>query len=309
MYSIPQKQVSRDDKLLEYASYLVVDSYESLAKEKPNGVFFNKIMSLLNKKNENIKLPHYWYRYGDQVCRQKMPAELDWNHAELDQTKVDWKIDSKDHFKELEGHPIERDVNDLVEKYHDDVEKLIDDVYSYAPYKFQRKYLELRKTFYGINNAYNWDMESYKELSKPIFSRTFDDFPIHDFKELKDEYKLVKAFIDTKLESDDWKFRILEKISKHFWFLFCYHLRLNPEARENIPSEILHYWEEKLPNDEDRHRKSIADIIIDSIDKDEDLLENQIIEKFYDWRQKDKDETKKIIDDFVESYNKTSHSA
>lgn len=309
MYDLSRKQSSIDDKLLNYASYLVVKNYKSLTDENPNGVFFNKIMSLINKKSDNIELPHYWYRYGDQVCRQEMPTELDWNHGELDQTTVDWKIDSKDHFEGLEGHPIEGDVQELVERYHDNFEKLIDDVYSYAPYKFQKKFLELRKTFYGINNAYNWDKESYKELSKPIFNRTYDNFPIHDFKELKDEYNLVKTFIETKIESDDWKFKILEKISKHFWFLFCYHLRLNPKARENIPSEILRYWKEKLPNDENRHRKSIADIVINSIDKDDNLLDNPVIKEFYEWRKKDKEETKKLINDFVESYNKSSNSA
>ncbi len=309
MYSSVSNPHPIDDKLLHYSSYLVVKEYEKLTEEKPNGVFFNKIMSLLNKKNNNLKLPHYWYRYGDQVCRQKMPSELYWNHAELDQTTVDFKIDSKDYFKELDGHPIEEDVKELVEKYHDDFEKLIDDVYSYAPYEFQKKFLELRKTFYGISNAYNWDKESYKELSRPIFSDTYDKFPIDEFKELEDEYNLVKTFIETRLESDDWKFKILEEISKHFWFLFCYHLRLNPKARENIPSEILHYWEEKLPSDADRHKKSIADIIIKTIEKDDSLLEKQVIRDFYEWRKKDKKETKKLIDDFVETYSKSLNSA
>lgn len=306
MYTTGQNEVSMDDKLLNYASHLIIKEYESLKDEKPNGVFFNKIMSLLNKNIDSFKLSHYWYRYGDQVCRQKMPTNLEWTNVELNETKVDWKYDTPEFFKELEGHPIEEEIKSLVREYNDNFEDLIDDVYSYAPYDFQRRFLELRKLFYGANNAYNWDMESYKELSKPILEDTYDSFPIHDFKEIEQEYELVRTFMEAKLDSEDWKFKILEKISTNFWFLFCYHLRMNPKARENIPPDILHHWEESLSMDADRHRKSIADTIIKSIERDSSLLEYESINEFYKWRKEDKKETEKIIDEFVDNY--TAHS-
>lgn len=306
MYRIDRNEISLDDKLLNYASYLIIKEYESIKDEKPNGLFFNKIMSLLNKNIDNFKLSHYWYRYGDQVCRQKMPKNLEWTNVELNETKVDWKYNIPEFFKEFEGHPIEGEIKSLVSKYNDNFDELIDDVYSYAPYEFQRRFLELRKMFYGANNAYNWDMESYKELSKPIFKDTYDSFPIHDFKEIEEEYDLVRTFIEAKLDSENWKFKILEKISTDFWFLFCYHLRMNPKARENIPSDILHHWEEKLSMDANRHRKSIADTIIKSIERDSNLLEYEPINEFYKWRKEDKKETEKLIDEFVDNY--TAHS-
>lgn len=303
MYDASSERLPYKEKLLNYASYLVVEEYKDRYGEEPNGVFFNKIMSLLNKRNPHFNLPHYWYRYGDQVCRQKMPTALSWNSEETNETTVDWRYRRYDYFKELDNHPIEEDVKLLIEDYSNNFEKLIDDVYSYAPFDFQRKFLNLRKTFYGIKNAYNWDIKSYKELSKPIFLETFNKFPIHEFKDLKEEYKLVKAFIETKLESESWRFKILEDISKDFWFLFCYHLRLNPKGRENIPSDILHYWKNSLPNNTSRHRKSIADKIIDNIDQNKDLLENETIKNFYEWRIKDKKETKEAIENFIDIYN------
>ncbi len=302
MYRYHQNEISMNEKLLNYASYLVVQRYEVLTGDKPNGVFFNKILSLLNKNMDQLKLPHYWYRYGDQVCRQKMPYNIEWTNVELNETKVDWKYDKLDYFTDLKDHPIEDMVDSLVEKYNDNFEALIDEVYTYAPYDFQRKFLELRKIFYGVNNAYNWDMESYKELSKPIFKDTYEKFPIHEFIEIEEEYEVVKTFIEAKLESDSWKFKQLEKISTDFWFMFCYYLRLNPKARENIPPDILHYWEEKLSIDVSRHQKSIGDTMIKSIEKDPSLREYDIIRDFYRWRIEDKEETKDLIDRFVDRY-------
>jgi len=302
MYGYDQGTISTDDKLIHYASYLIIQKHESVTGDKPNGMFFNKIMSLLNKQLDDFKLSHYWYRYGDQVCRQIMPTNLEWTNVELNETKVDWKYDIPEFFKGLEGHTIETEIESLVKNYHDNFETLIDDVYSYAPYDFQRKFLELRKLFYGANNAYNWDMESYKELSKPIFRDTYDTFPIHDFKEIEEEYELVRTFIEAKLDSENWRFKILEKISTDFWFLFCYYLRLNPKARENIPPKVLHYWEEKLSIDANRHRKSIGDTIIKSIEKDPSLLEYEAINEFYRWRKDDKEETEQMIDEFVDKY-------
>lgn len=301
MYDMEQQDLSLDEKQLNYASYFVVKEFESLTDEKPTGVFFNKIMSLLNRRIDNFILSHYWYRYGDQVCRQNMPYGLEWTSFEMDRTKVNWKLDRFDYFDGLKGHPIEEEVKFLVEKYHNSLEELIDDVYSYAPYDFQRKFLELRKTFYGVDNAYNWDIENYKRLSEPLFRDTFETFPVHEFKELEGEYELVKTFIDIKLKGD-WKFKVLEQISRDFWFLFCYHLRLKPSARENIPPDILHHWREKLPMDTDRHRKSIADMILKSVDEDRDLLENDIIRDYYLWRKKDKEKTEKLIVEFVEDH-------
>ncbi len=111
MYEYEHRKISMDDKLIHYASYLIIQKYESVTGYKPNGVFFNKIMSLLNNKFDDFKLPHYWYRYGDRVCRQKMPANLEWTNVELNETTVDWKYDTPELFRGPEGHPIEMEVD------------------------------------------------------------------------------------------------------------------------------------------------------------------------------------------------------
>ncbi len=93
------------------------------------------------------------------------------------------------------------------------------------------------------------------KVTKNCQNLSSQTIPIHDFKEIEEETELVRTFIEAKLESENWRFKILEKISTGFWFLFSYYLRLNPKARDNIPPNVLHYSEDKLPIDANRHRK------------------------------------------------------
>src|SRR5437762_11314562 len=72
--------------LLNFASYQVITKYEQVTGAKPSGLFFNKVLSVLNRDlgavHLQLRLPHCWYRWGDEVVRILMPRHLQWVHED-----------------------------------------------------------------------------------------------------------------------------------------------------------------------------------------------------------------------------------
>ena len=289
------------NELLHYTSYLVIDKYRKEQGKPPTGLYFNKIMSLAHRKLKeegiDINLPHYWYRYGDQVHKYCMPNELIWDHENAVKTTVKWRT-RKPYYvpDDIYTSAINRIVTELTKRYSDDDKQknLIRRVYNFAPYDFQRNILELREIIYGWENALNWDIESYKRISKSVILNTIQNFPERVFPELKKEYKIFKTIVELILEEDDWDYKLFHKVCITFWFWFCYYLRL--KANENIPKDSILYWESNLDYENQRYRRIIGDFIIELKDKRDKIPE--ILEKEYLWRKKDIEETKKLIDDF-----------
>lgn len=300
------KEKNYSKYFLHYASYEVINSYKEKKKRLPTGLYFNKIMSLLNqrlkRKGVELGLPHYWYRYGDQVHRYSMPSNLVWNHEEPTLTTVDWK-DTK--ILKDEGWPyylFEDIIRDLTDKYADNEYEAVREVYKYAPFSFQQKFLDIREILYGKANAFNWDNESYNRISEKVILDTLKYFPRKDFPQLEEFYQVVYNFIEELAGRDDYSFKLIERICINFWFLFCYYLRLHKKAHENIPPESIAYWQNSLDLQKLRYRKIFGDFLIKVKDKYPDILKNDILKEEYKWRIKDIEITNNYINVFAEEF-------
>jgi len=276
-------------------------------------MYFNKAMSLLNKKlrkeNVMIYLPHYWYRYGDQVHRSSMPSPLIWRHENPQNTRVDWG--HKEKLLPTRGYPydlIDQLISEIIEKYKDNDYAIVSEVYKYAPFEFQRKFLDVRKILHGRANAFNWDHESYQQVSEKIILNTLNSFPKKDFMQLSNSHELVYNFIQELQGQGKKTFRLIQKMCTSFWFLFCYHLRLHENARENIPNETVGHWYSELDIQNGRYRKIFADIILEAYEIFPDILKNDLIKDEYQWRISDRKEVKEIIDEFVGLFSDFNHS-
>ena len=294
----------RSNGLLSYVSYLVIARYKERTNRLPSGLYFNKIMSLccrdLLDKGIDIGLPHYWYRYGDQVHRYSMPGNIVWNHENPTETKVEWRYEEP---LPIHGKPydlINEVVDKMTDKYVDNEYQAVRDVYNYAPFEFQRKYLDLRELFHGRKNALNWDAKTYKTVSGPIFVNTFLEFSEKSFPELKRPYLVVKKLIESLVDCGEWDFKLLEEVCTNFWFLFCYHLRLKKNCRKNIPRESISYWESEIEFENNRYRRIIGDLLVEIAEKRPDILKNNLLKEEYDWRIKDIEETETMIEEISE---------
>lgn len=288
--------------LLRYASYIVINKYKEKKGKPPSGLYFNKIMSLCHRnlleKDIDIGLPHYWYRYGDQVHKRGMPTNLVWQHESPLKTTVEWRYEEPDFFRHDAYDIIEEIVIDLTNKYSDKRKQLVQKVYEYAPFDFQRGILDLRGVVYGWKNALNWDSKNYKLISKGVILDSLSHFPDKEFPELKQQYRLFKKVVEILLEKEDWGFKIFEEAYINFWFWFCYHLRLKKGASENIPKKTIAYWESKLDFENVRYKKIMGDLIIQASKKYPKIIKDKQLAKEYRWRTKDLKETYKLIDEF-----------
>ena len=220
------------------------------------------------KRKIKFPLPNCWYRYGNEVVIACMPWSLNWTHETATQTIIEWSGPKP----RIEDEEIEKILNDkfeeLILKYKDDFKKLIDDCYDYAPYEFQRKFLDLRWHFQDMKNTpFNWDAPVLAKVSKSIFKDLFSNFPSKSFPSLSKQKIIVEDLIYALIEQEDPDYNFIQDIFNNFWFLFCYHLRIKKDAYENVPNSIMSLWREKLSLERTKYRRILADQILESIDK------------------------------------------
>jgi hypothetical protein len=96
---------------------------------------------LKNEYDIDICLPHYWYRYGDQTHIRGMPKEVGWNHENPFKTIVNWNGDIQTVSNDAILKKIRKIVDYITEKYDGKNKQIIQEVYKYAPYEFQRNIL------------------------------------------------------------------------------------------------------------------------------------------------------------------------
>ncbi|MHA1410739.1 MAG: hypothetical protein ACTSQY_10620 [Candidatus Odinarchaeia archaeon] len=295
-------------KPLEYTSYLIIKKFKELTGHNPTGLYFNKVISLcyreLKEDGIDIALPHYWYRYGDQVLKQGMPYNIKWNHESPVKTEVKWSDEEYPLVSDRTYEKIESIVTKLTEKYANNIQGAIREVYAYAPFDFQRAFLELREIFYGWKYAFDWDQEIYERMSINDIIKTFKKFPVQDFPALKKNYQIVYKLIELSVGSEAWSFKLIQELCTQFWFLFCYHLRL--KAHENIPKNILDKWRANIGFQNYKYRKIIADILIKFAEKHPKILEDKLLKKEYNWRINDLKEAEKVINEYLNNPQKCS---
>ncbi len=100
----------------------------------------------LKRKNLNLKLPHCWYRYGDEVVRYHMPHQIRWNHEDPRRTSVHWMGSEPD----IKEERVLEEVRRITERYHtrDGLRELVAEIYNTAPYEFQKKFREVFDVIY-----------------------------------------------------------------------------------------------------------------------------------------------------------------
>ena len=204
------------NSLLKFTSYQVIKQFKRKTGGIPRGVYFNKAMSLTHKilKEEhgiNIGLPHYWYRYGDQIHKREMPRELEWNHENPVKTTVNWKGDTQLADQDDTCKQIQKIVRIITDKYAGKNKQITKDVYQYAPYDFQRRILECRGVIYGWKNALNWYAKSYKNISMPVILTALDSFPSSEFPKLKVPFHVFKTVTKQLLDNEDWDFNLFSE--------------------------------------------------------------------------------------------------
>ncbi len=220
-----------------------------------NGIYFHKAMSLLHRRlgrgPSAIHLPHCWYFYGDEVVRSAMPHSVYWDHSDETLTRVGWR--GSGSFPDLSGptkYEIDSHAEEIRREFPPDQESLtaiIDAVYTYAPFPFQRNFRKVKGEFYDIAGSRVVFENAAPLLLAPTVSTALGSFPSSEA-----AFQPVAAFVDAidsatqiLLESNAGQ-RPAYRLLIDFWEFFCFHLRTHPRANEETPGETLQFWEDQL---------------------------------------------------------------
>lgn len=242
---------------LAFAAYEVVTRYQKATGDSPGGAYFNKLMSVLHRtlkaEGRDLRLPHCWYRYGDEVVRSWMPSPIVWDQESPQVTSVSWLGQAPDCApnvaKEISIH-----VDKLTAQYAGEggLERAIADVYSYAPFDFQREFRHLRTLFRETRNAAQPLASLGPTVLAPQAERAFRAFPSREFPGVAAYADEVASVVVHLLRDRPRELQLTNEIAEKFWEFFCYHLRLHPNGHENVPPEALQIWEETLPSEKQR---------------------------------------------------------
>ncbi len=237
---------------LDKAVYLVLKRFRNQNNEDPTGVYFNKVLSILHQRLRStfdLKLPHCWYRWGDEVVRRCLPHDVNWDHDYL-RTTVSW--DGLELHVEIEDH-LEL-INEEIEKIIDtfpmsNIDRIVSEVYSYAPFDFQRSFRNIRGSLGFTNeidicfeNIHLDNIKKQKSIAESDFKSVDYNIPI-----LHSSFRLWSESFDFLVNESKVDYETLININESFWFHFCYYLRL--KQNENVPIDVIDHWKNLLPYD------------------------------------------------------------
>ena len=302
-----RRSKGKTGRLVEVSSFLFIDEYERNVGERVRGVVFNKFMTLLNHDLKtyhgiDIKLPHCWYRWGDEVVKYYFAPFTKWDHEDLTVTTVSWRGDIPD--MEL-GDPTISLVRDYVSKFivaysgNEGWEKAIDRLYGLAPYGFQNEYRKLRENLKETKNGY-FIQDYYSNVLLPLFYSAMAVFPSEFSKIAKDKERFESVFKESVRENVS--IEDIRDLTEEFWFFFCYHLRVDKRCHENISAETLNIWKSSIPWEGELYARSLQDRAFklkpEKYDKNINELRGEHCKRV--------DEFERLLDEFREADRKYS---
>lgn len=245
---------------VESASFIFLNKYERLNGCKASGVLYNKFMTLLNRRflsdDVDIGLPHCWYRWGDEVVRHGLDY-LSWNHDDPRYTAVIYKGGIAGAYDP--NDPLVREIESFAEEFiamykgPEGAEMAIDEVYADAPFQFQNDYRRLRESLRISRSHVGYD--NFESYILSLFDTAMESFPreFRDLEEQRSEFEAVFRMAVSGGVSRDDLFELVE----HFWFFFCYHLRINKKCHANVDRTTLEIWKDAVPLEDSRFEHGI----------------------------------------------------
>ncbi len=255
---------------LAYSSYKFIKEYVDNTGTEPSGLYFNKALSFLNTnlKRDGIELglPHCWYRWGDQVVRYYMPRELKWTHEEDAYTKVEWNGNLPEYPNASIKARIDSIVKQVTETYcrAGKIQDLVDRIYDEAPFEFQRKYKQVRDFFHVASTTRTMDEKGKREVILSTVKNALESIPDDEiFKTVRDFAPTFLDLMNYCITSSEIGLGALNEISEEFWFWACYYLRLHPKAHENIGSDTVMFWNERLTEENAKFLDNFRDHVLE----------------------------------------------
>lgn len=283
------------------AVYLTVEECERRFDDPPTGVYFNKILSVLHRQltdvGVDIGLPHCWYRYGDEVVRYWLPNQLVWDHEAEHKTTVVWDGDAPDVLETKEAARLRTEIERIMEEFPpESLDTLVDYVYGYAPFEFQRSFRYFRERL-GLSLHSDLDDTQVAEgLLLPNLEKASEDFDRQEFGDLRKQKEVQFETLRGLLGSGDPDLQLIRQIAENFWFHFCYYLRLHPRAHENVPVETRQIWMEDLETSVPNLVGEFSDLLERAVRQVPDLEEHDAVGEALQGYREEREQLEDLLD-------------
>lgn len=238
---------------LDYACWKVISKYRDPRTEKVDGFRFNKMMSLLNTKlldgGKDIHLPRCWYLYGEQLVSAELPSSvrLDGQSDAEAKTTVTWAGEAPERPAAKDKRKIDSTVDYLYSRFPPtgSIHDAVAEVYSHAPYEFQRAYAAFRSDF-SLRSQVDMDGSLRAKLFYPTeFEKALRLFPADDIPELRVPAKKVELVGKALLKAHPGENKTVVKMAIAFWEVFCKILRTKRGVGYHYVSvERVAHWRE-----------------------------------------------------------------
>ncbi len=149
----------------------------------------------------------------------------------------------------------------------DNIERIVSEVYSFAPFDFQRSFRKIRKSL-GFTNEIDICFENIhleniikqKEIAESDFKNVGYNIPL-----MQSSYQLWSESFDYIVNESKVDYESLIRINESFWFHFCYYLRL--KQNENVPADVIEHWKSLLPYDVKNRNNELIDEVNKLVEK------------------------------------------
>ncbi|MBI2078986.1 MAG: hypothetical protein HYT80_11560 [Euryarchaeota archaeon] len=302
-----------ENPLLDAVCHLIVHTYEAKAGESPTGFHFNKYISLINEQTGGpaspLRLPHMWYRWGDEVSRSQVAAQLRWDHTEPPSARVKWDGAPPEP---QDDDPVFQQAKMIVDQLNqrytgeEHLSELIGKVYEYAPFRFQILFREVRESYLDLKGNLRPIEGIHDAAIRPILTNALDAFPATEFPDFRHKVPPFRLLMNSLIDQEHEGTKLAIETSETFWFAFCYHLRLHEAAHANIKRETLDQWHRRLPFDMEHFDRAFNGLLLEAAGRFAGDVEEPELRILVKQAERQQEEDVAILQDFEEDLKTAS---
>jgi len=258
----------------------------------------NKIGTLaafrIDPSGSRLPLDYSWYRYG--TVAERLPSEVvRFEDPDSGQPCADWKGPRPDFQQDdpLVAR-VREEIGHVIADYPEDsdFERLVDEVYEFAPFPFQRSYRLARMRLGVTGHGSRFENEVRVRDFWELLNAALSEFPEQDFPQVALTVGPLREII--KLTWNQLPSRDLDAtkaVVEGFWDTFCSFLRAHDLGHsKGLGSERIHQRAVEAGWSLDRLRDLLGDMALRISDRIPDVAEDATLGPIIENRRKDIEE-------------------
>lgn len=274
--------------------YEVITQTQDATARPPSALLFHKLVVLarfrLEAQGIRVPIPYSWYLFGAQAEDLHSGVRLNWSNSER-KTEVEWASAPPKVVGDDPGfEPVERVIHELVEQYSSEeaAELAVDEVYSHAPYDFQRRFRDVRMNLRITGRGSSGEAAAHRADLWNLALEAFDVFPVRHFPAVTPYLAPVKEAIRLTTSVGLERNRALsEEVIEGFWSLFCHFLRVDRVGHFDVEKATVEEWVENAESTLAYFSRNFGDIVVSLADVDPTVADDATLGSIVSSRRSD----------------------